>query len=273
MKVSVIVSTYNQLEALALVLNSLEQQTVSDFEIVVADDGSTGETRALIEKKRKELFGDRLIHAWQPDDGFRAAAARNAAVRLSQGEYLIFLDGDCIPFPSFVENHIRLSEKGYFVTGNRVLCSPKLTQELIQCQSDLKLEDLFYWLKLRWQGKINRWTTLFQLPSLNFVRKLRPNAWKYLRTCNCSLWRKDFISVNGFDEDFVGWGFEDSDLAVRLINLGIRRKSGNFAATVLHLYHQERKVPKEGKSWETVTRRLVSGEVKVGNGLQQANIR
>lgn len=269
MKVSVIVSTYNQPRALALVLDSLKKQTVPDFEIVVADDGSTDETRVLIEKKRKELFGDRLIHAWQPDLGFRLAASRNNAIKKSSGKYLIFLDGDCLAFPNYVSNHVRLAEKGYFVTGNRILLSADLTRQILDHSYDILSTSLRNWVLLTIQKKMNRFYSLLSIPVLNSCRKLSPTNWKKLRGCNFAVWRSDIEKINGFDEDFVGWGFEDSDIAVRLINAGIKRKSGKFGTAVLHLYHVEKKIACQGKSWNTVMRRLKAGETMAIRGLAQ----
>ena len=116
---SIIVSTYNRPDALELVLLRLDEQTIDAFEVVVADDGSTAETAEVIERLKGRVRYV-LKHVWQEDSGFRAARARNVAVLQSKGDYLLFLDGDCLPLPDFVETHRWLSERGWWVRGNRV---------------------------------------------------------------------------------------------------------------------------------------------------------
>ena len=130
MKISVIVSTYNHPSYLTLVLDSLKNQVnAGEYEIVIADDGSGPETKKVVEDFQK-IFPVPLIHAWQKDLGFRLAASRNNACKLSSGDYLIFLDGDCIPKKDFVEKHRKLAEKGFFVTGTRVLLSQTFSLDL-----------------------------------------------------------------------------------------------------------------------------------------------
>ena len=124
--ISVIVTTYNREDALAAVLRSLAPQTDADFEVIVADDGSGPGTAALIEAWKAKV-GHRVVHVWHEDNGFRAAEIRNRAILASRGAYCIFLDGDCIVRPDFVATHRRLAERGWFVTGNRILLSPALT--------------------------------------------------------------------------------------------------------------------------------------------------
>ena len=235
--VSVIVSTYNRPEALAAVLNGLAAQTERDFEIVVADDGSAPVTAAVSAGYQSRLAAP-LRHVWQEDRGFRAAAARNRAVSQSRGDYLIFLDGDCIPRRDFIAAHRRLAEPGWFVAGNRVLLSEDLTRQALQ--QDWPVGDWswrLWWPRWR-RGEINRLFPLLALPDGGW-RKLRPSRWRGARTCNLGVWRQDFERVNGFDERYQGWGHEDADLAVRLIRAGVRRKSGQFAAAVLHLWHPD----------------------------------
>ena len=121
--ISVIVTTYNREDALDAVLRSLAAQSDSDFEVVVADDGSGPATRELIAAWKAKL-AVRLEHVWHEDRGFRAAEIRNRAILAARGGYCIFLDGDCIARPDFVATHRRLAEPGWFVTGNRILLSP-----------------------------------------------------------------------------------------------------------------------------------------------------
>jgi glycosyltransferase involved in cell wall biosynthesis len=233
--ISVIVTTYDREDALDAVLRALSHQSDRAFEVIVADDGSGPATAALVESWKPRL-GVPLAHVHQEHRGFRAAEIRNRAVLAARGAYCIFLDGDCIPRPGFVAAHRRLAEPGWFVTGNRVLMSEVLTQFSFEKNQDPEFWTLMTWLGMRSYRGINRLTPLLRLP-LGPLRKLRPRQWEHARSCNLGIWRSDLDRVDGFDATFNGWGREDSDLLVRLLHAGIRRKDGNFATSVLHLWH------------------------------------
>jgi glycosyltransferase involved in cell wall biosynthesis len=235
--ISVIVTTYNREPALDAVLRSLARQTDPDFEVLIADDGSAPATAALIESWEQRL-GRPLRHVWHDDRGFRAAEIRNRAIRAAAGPYCIFLDGDCIVRPDFVAMHRRLSEPGWFVTGNRALLSPALTEAVLREHLEPELWTMAAWLRQRLQGGLNRMPPLLTLP-LGPLRKLRASAWRGARSCNLAVWRSDLDRVDGFDAAYTGWGREDSDLLIRLLNAGVRRKDGIFATGVLHLWHPE----------------------------------
>jgi glycosyltransferase involved in cell wall biosynthesis len=238
MRLSLIVTTYNRSDALRAVLLSLAAQTDCAFEVLVADDGSRLETAAAIAEVAAG-FPVPLVHLWQTDDGFRAAAARNLAVAASRGDYLVFIDGDCVLRPDFVARHRALAEAGWFVAGNRILLSQGFTARMLQAPSAaLHADSRLNWLGRRLSGAINRWLPLCFLPGQGW-RKAQPQRWRGARTCNLALWRADFATVNGFDEAFQGWGHEDADLAIRLLHAGVRRKDGRFATAVLHLWHHE----------------------------------
>jgi glycosyltransferase involved in cell wall biosynthesis len=235
--ISIILTTYNREDALDAVLRSLATQFDRDFEIIVADDGSGPTTKAVIDEWRPH-FAHGLIHAWHEDDGFRAAEARNRAIKASHGWYCIFLDGDCIVRRDFVAQHRALAEQGWFVSGNRVLLSPALTLDVLQRKLTLETWPLTRWLAQRLAGGVNRIAALLTLP-LGPLRKLRPKQWTGIRSANLAVWRADLDAVDGFDADYRGWGKEDSDIVVRLLRAGVRRKDGNFATGVLHLWHAE----------------------------------
>ncbi len=235
--ISIIVTTYRREDALDAVLRSLAHQTDRDFEVVVADDGSGPETAAILEKWRP-YFALGLLHVWHADEGFRAAEIRNRAVLASHGWYVVFLDGDCIPRADFLAAHRTLAEQGWFVTGNRVLLSPALTLDVLQRKLTPETWPLTRWLAQRVAGGINRVSALLHLP-LGALRKLQPKRWRGIRSANLAIWRADLDRVDGFDADYRGWGKEDSDIVVRLLRAGVRRKDGNFATGVLHLWHPE----------------------------------
>ena len=129
-KISILLATYNWPEALRFCLESLETQTDRNFEIIIADDGSKPETATLIHSM-KERSRHSIQHLWQEDQGFRKTMILNQAIRAAQGEYLIFLDGDCIVQPDFVKRHRQLAKPRMMVTGSRVLLSESLTQKIL----------------------------------------------------------------------------------------------------------------------------------------------
>lgn len=235
--ISVIVTTYNREDALDAVLRSLAHQTDSDFEVIVADDGSGPSTAATIDRWRANA-GRRLERVWHEDRGFRAAEIRNRAILAARGAYCIFLDGDCIARPDFVAAHRRLAEPGWFVTGNRVLLSPALTEKVLREKLTPENWSFGGWLGERLRGGINRLSAIVPLP-LGPLRRLRQKEWQGARSCNLAVWRSDLDRVDGFDASYSGWGKEDSDFLVRLLHAGVRRKDGTFATGVIHLWHPE----------------------------------
>lgn len=265
MLVSVIVTTYNRPDALRAVLCGLLAQTDQNFEVLVADDGSRDDTRALVHTLASGAH-IKIHHVWQEDLGFRAGAARNRAAERARGEYFIFLDGDCVPRPDWIARHRALAEQGWMVAGNRVLLSQAFTAQVLAQALPIHEWSPAQWRQAARQGDINRIAPLRHLP-LGPLRKLAARRWQRVRTCNLAMWRSDFVAVNGFDESFAGWGFEDSDLAVRLLNLGVRRKDGAWATGVLHLWHRENDRAQEGVNWERLQQRLKTRTTRIEAGL------
>jgi glycosyltransferase involved in cell wall biosynthesis len=235
--ISVIVSTYNRPDALDAVLRSLKRQSDRQFEVLVADDGSRPDTAALV-KRWEGRIGRRVFHVWHPDNGFRLAEIRNRAILAADGTYCVFLDGDCLARGDFVAAHRALAEPGWFVTGNRVLLSRALTQRVLDENLTPESWRMAQWLASRLGRGINRLAPLVALP-LGPLRKAQARAWRGARGANIAMWRSDLLAVDGFDSGFAGWGREDSDLFVRLIRAGVRRKDGRHATGVLHLWHPE----------------------------------
>jgi len=229
MTTSLIITTYNWPEALELVFLSVLEQTVMPDEVIIADDGSRVETKALITKYQKR-FPIPLHHFWQPDDEFRAASARNGAIRKSNSKYLIFIDGDMILHPSFLEDHLSLSKEGIFIQGSRVLIDKDQTEHILNKKK--------YNFSFFDSGLANRKNAIHSNILAKIFSKHRDTI-KGIKTCNFSLYAKDVYKVNGFNEDFVGWGREDSEFAVRLMNVGIERMDIRFHAIAYHLYHLE----------------------------------
>jgi hypothetical protein len=179
-----------------------------------------------------------LKHVHHEHRGFRGGEIRNRGIRASSGETCIFLDGDCLARVDFVAAHRRLHEPGWFVTGNRILLSPHLTETILA--QDMAAETWRFpaLLRERLRGGVNRLMPTMRLP-LGALRKLNRNVWEGAQTCNLAVARRDLDRIDGFDNVYTGWGLEDSDLVVRLLHAGVQRKDGRFATGVLHLWHPQ----------------------------------
>lgn len=266
MKTSIIITTYNRLTALQAVIQSLiAQQYSHEMEILIADDGSTSETLTWL---RQQKFPFPVLHIWQPDDGFRAAQIRNRAAIKASGDYLIFIDGDCIAPMYFIQRHVQLAQPGYFVTGNRVLLTSAFTEQVLQKHLPIHTWHFHQWLFARLTGKCNRALPFFPLLHRLFAYQYS-HQWQGAKTCNLALWRKDFMMINGFDERYQGWGYEDSDLVIRLMRAGILRKQTRFSIPVLHLWHPENDRSLEASNRLFLQDVLESNRVSANVGVNQ----
>jgi glycosyltransferase involved in cell wall biosynthesis len=268
--ISIIVATYNREDALGAVLRSLSRQTEQRFEVVVADDGSRPATAAVIAAWTSRMPVP-LKHVWHEDRGFRLAEIRNRAIRASAGAYCIFLDGDCLARPDYVAAHRGLAEPGFFVTGNRVLLSPALSERVLAGGLEPESWGLEHFLAQRRRGNVNRVAPLLGLP-LGPLRKLGGRRWQGARACNVACFRDDLDRVDGFDAAFTGWGREDSDLFVRLIRSGARRKDGRFATGVLHLWHPESEQSRLSDNQGRLDRTLRTDRLRALHGLSALDV-
>lgn len=237
-RIGVIVTTYNCSVALAAVLEGYLAQTDSDFELVVADDGSTEETAEVV-RQYQARAPFTIRHVWHEDQGFRAAAIRNRALAATHAEYIIFTDGDCIPPTNFVACQRALAEPGWFLAGNRLMLAADFTARVLREKLPIHRWRFTDWMRALWRGQIKRLLPLIHLPRMAPLRKLEPRRWEGAKTCNLSAFRSDLLNVNGLDESYTGWGLEDSDLVVRLIHAGVHHKSARFSAPLFHLWHRE----------------------------------
>ncbi|MBK8699494.1 MAG: glycosyltransferase family 2 protein [Saprospiraceae bacterium] len=227
---SLIITTYNWPSALNLCLQSCLAQTRMPDEILIADDGSTNETRQVIEKF-SAISAVPILHIWQDDLGFRLAAIRNKAFAAASGDYIIQIDGDLILHPRFVEDHLNLKRKGCFVSGSRALITEVHTKEL--------LEGLSYTL-LNHSKLLKRLNAIrFQTITRIFLFfKRQNNNHQYVLGANMAFWRKDLYNVNGYNTQFEGWGKEDNEIAIRLKKYGLKLMIIRNSCIVYHLHHK-----------------------------------
>jgi glycosyltransferase involved in cell wall biosynthesis len=228
-KTSLIISTYNREDALELTLISVMNQSVFPDEVIIADDGSREATRELIEKY-KSIFPVPLLHCWHEDTGFRLAAIRNKAMAMARYEYLIQVDGDMLLHEHFIKSQKKFAWKGQFVQGSRVLLMDGPTRAALQ---DKKLNFGFFESGIR-----NRMNAIYS----KFLSRIFSHKVKDIyrvRGCNLAFWKEDVLKINGFNEDFEGWGREDSEFVVRMNNNDIERRHLKFEGFGYHLYHPE----------------------------------
>lgn len=266
MGVAVVLSTYNRPKALDLVLQGLSLQSYAPQQIVIGDDGSGQETSRVIEKWLSR--GLPIEHCWHEDKGFRKTIIMNEAIRRVSAGYVIFMDGDCIPFRDFVKDHVSYRESGWVLAGGRILASQHLTEELELRKRDFFRISILGWWVLRLNKQINRWLPLIRLPD-GIWRKQQATKWELVRGCNFSVDLKALKAVNGFDETLDGWGMEDSDLAVRLINSGLKVKTLRYAAPQLHLWHKEEDRSKAKRNTDFLNETISTKRIRALKGLSQ----
>jgi glycosyltransferase involved in cell wall biosynthesis len=263
--ISLIVTTYDRVDALDAVLRSLSRQVDRDFEVVIADDGSGPDTAKMIEDWKGRL-GAPLKHVWHEHRDFRAGEIRNRGILASAGRYCVFLDGDCIARPDFLARHRALAEPGWFVTGNRVLLTERLTADVLQKHLEPERWGLVDWIGRRFSGGLNRLLPVLNL-SAGPLRKLNSGKWQGAQSCNLAIWRADLDRVDGFDATFSGWGKEDSDLVIRLLHAGICRKDGRCATGVLHLWHPSADRSRLPENERMLARVIESDRVRAERGM------
>ena len=229
MTVSLIITTFNNPEALFLVFKSLENQVLMPDEVIIADDGSSNETKQVIDNFKKNSL-HKIIHSWQQDNGFRAAKSRNKAIAKSSSEYIVMVDGDMILHPRFIQDHVNNALKGFYIQGSRVLLSKRRTKEVFLTK---QLQISFF------SNGLNNKKNAIHSTFLSKVYSNKEKNIKSVRSCNMGFYRDDCININGFNNNFEGWGREDSEFIARLLNSGIKRKNVRFNLIQYHLWHED----------------------------------
>lgn len=264
MHLSLLVATFNRPDALACVLASIERQSVLPDELIVADDGSGPDTRALIERFRQRFLRP-VRHAWQPHDGARVGRARNLGIAMATGEYLVQLDGDMVLHPEFIADHRRAARGGFWVQGTRILLDEVRTHGLVS-DGPRTIGPFAAGLGLK------RRVYALRLPRSTALLRHAANALVAVKGCNQAFWRADLERVNGYNEDMIGWGSEDKELVLRLTHAGVRRSTLLFGGIAYHLHHppapRDRRSINEAILRETLRQRLV--RCSVGLDLHRA---
>jgi glycosyltransferase involved in cell wall biosynthesis len=226
-RLALIVNTWNQPEVLARVLDAVSRQADKPEEIVLAEDDTDPATQEIFQRWTARQSA-RTQHVRQKHEGFRRSCILNQAIACAAGEYLIFLDGDTLPHPQFIADHRRLARRGAFLQGHRALVQEAAATWFGRnaFRSDRR--------RAFWRGQLAGWKHAFRWPR-PLVRARRDL--QGIRGCNLGIWRDDLVRVNGYNEGFVGWGREDSELAVRLMNSGRQRLDVRGWALCYHIWH------------------------------------
>lgn len=255
MKLTLVVNTYNNPTALERIFEEILQGSEAPHEIVIADDGSDERTRELIDAWRKK-FPFPLLHAWQEKKGYRRSRILNLAISLSSGDYIVFIDGDCIPGHHFVRDHRLVAEEGCFVQGRRSYIAESMVQPFLAKKVGL--------LGIAMRGKLEGPFKAVRLP---FPLVFKNQELKSILGCNLGIWRRDLDLVNGYDESYEGWGAEDSDLAARLYHCGRQRKFVYGRCQLYHLNHPKLSRNRYDNNKAMLQKTLETKKTRCENGL------
>ncbi len=253
MRVSLLVTTFDRPDALACVLASIERQSELADEIIIADDGSGPDTRDLIARFRTRIPRE-IQHAWQPHDGPRVGRARNLGIVMATGDYLVQIDGDMVLHPEFIADHRRAAQPGHWVQGTRILLDETRTRRLIS-EGPRTFGPFAAGLGLK------RRAYAIRLPRTGALLRHAASTFVAVKGCNQGFWRADLERINGYNEEMIGWGSEDKELAVRLMHAGIRHSTLIFGGIAYHLHHsaaaRDRRAINEAILSETLRQRLL----------------
>ena len=254
MTTTLLISTYNFPQALELCLASIVSQTILPNEVVIADDGSSEETRKVVQTWQKKLMCS-VKHVWQPDMGFRLSEIRNKALAVASSDYIIQIDGDIIMERHFIEDHLRFAAKDFFVCGSRSRITEVYTYRLFNGE-----KFHFSFLHPGLTDRMNALRCSWLMPFFYH--------YNHLRGCNMAYWLDDIKAINGFDEVIKSYGYEDEDVQERLKRIGKQKKFIKFMCIEYHLYHPEHPT----KKYLSETRKLINNNndmklVRITHGL------
>ncbi|KGN95753.1 hypothetical protein HQ39_05895 [Porphyromonas sp. COT-108 OH2963] len=259
--VAVLISTYNWPRALELALEGLFKQTRLPDEIIIADDGSGEETQKVIKRMKEQVpKGVYLKHVWHEDLGFRRSMILNRGIAVAESDYIIELDGDCIPEKHFVADHLNVARKKAYVAGSRVKMDPEASRVI----QEKGLQNVN---PKKFTNAANAWRIPFAQNIL--APYYKQNKIFAVRGCNLAFWREDLLAVNGYDDSYVGWGHEDIDLVSRLKNMGVRRRFLKAGGVIYHLYHKEEDRSRDSLNKQKALDVIASGKIRTENGVDK----
>lgn len=269
MKVSVIIAVYKDIQSLNLIVQALKKQTYKNFEVIVAEDNNRREMTEYI----KTVEGLEILHTSQEDSGVRKSRSQNNAIMASTGEYLIFIDGDIIPYSTFIEGHVALASKSAVLAGRRVNLPENITKKLRSGKISSYTLERFYWL----------FTFYFMFDRTSRFEQgiyINPNGWIYKRFiakrlrntsligCNFSCFKESIVAINGFDESFGESSLpDDVDLDWRFRAYGLRLKSCKNSANAFHLFHKKQNNPTSAEQREKFEKNKAENKFKTESGL------
>lgn len=261
-KISIIVATYNRPDALKVCVRSIFNQTLLPMEIIVGDDGSRPETAEAI----KELIAESPVpikHVWHEDNGFRLAMMRNKSVAAAKGDYIIEIDGDIFLHPEFIRDHLHLAAPGHYVKGGRTNLGPALTDEICNSEHPRHIGFFTRGIESKALNSVHMRTLADYL-----APRYRKNKSSALG-CNMSFFKSDFLSINGYDEFFEGWGGEDWDLGNRFQRAGLKKLYLKFAGIVYHLWHEDKYMYNKAKNFDYMEKAKTDKPVYCENGVDK----
>ena len=266
MTVSLIISTYNYSKALDIIIDAIDRQTYLPDEIIIAEDGNDIETKEIVDSWRNKI-ASKFIHVNHADCGFRKALILNKAIRLSKSDYIIQIDGDCIPDKYFIKDHLFNAKPGCYLFGTRVHIKKEHISKFLLCSNNNEERLIFSFFSPNIKKRFRK----LRIPFLNKFFALKNKISPKFRGCNTSFWRKDFINVNGYNNDFRGWGREDSDLMIRFHNNGLKGKRLKFIGIVYHLDHDEKDKSNFEKNNLLQNESIQTKKIRVENGLLESS--
>lgn len=261
---TLIISIYNQATQLRRVLETVATQSITDFDIIIADDGSVDNAEAVINDFSNDHPGFKLTHLWHEDSGFCKTIILNKAFKAARGDYIIVIDGDMLLHPRFIENHLRYARKDRVLCGFRgVKLGREITRALLDGEQPLSQNPL----RLIWQtlsGKVKEGSRGIVIHN-RWLRRLIARRSKRLAGCNFSTYRENLFAVNGMDETILTYGFEDFELGHRLTLSGVQISDVSRLCNTCHLHHPKRS---SGDIRDIKQRILNSTAVQCRYGLQ-----
>lgn len=243
-KLSLIIAVYNKPENLRFVLSACARQSFKEFEVIVADDGSGPQIKDVINDTLKQRYGFPIAHLWHDDKGWRKNPMLNNAIRATTSDYLVFIDGDCLPSKHFLLDHWNERDENKVLLGRRVETSERWSKALTLEKIRSGEFERYGWEEWKdgFRGDSLRVEDGIRMPS-KMLRNLLLRNVRGMLGSNFSVSKKHLVAINGFDELYDGPGCgEDSDPQYRLSLIGVTGKSLRNLAVQYHIWHPRAKV-------------------------------